>query len=914
MIARYGTNWPDGSDTLQIERECVRFGGEWISKSGRKCGDGLFAHYRNIQSLLWPEDDHHRWSDQILHVLLDNRISVLAGSRDSGKTRCCSKFALVDYWCFPDETLILMSSTTITGLELRVWGDIKSLIKRAKERYPWLEGNVVDAKKGFFTDNISERSEYRDMRRGIIGIPTLSQQNEFQGDMLRNFAGIKQKRRRLIGDELQFIPVSYLDILANLDEGDFKASFVGNPIGGNGKALDKVMEPEGGWGAEGKVTKTVTWKNKFGGVTLNLIGTDSPNFDEATKDKFSYLVSSKSVERVKKQFGEKSLQFHSQILGVRVTGAESNRVMTSQEIELWGGYKPCVWSQSPDLNIYAVDAGYGGDLCVGIQVECGNDVDGQRVMKFGLMEVIPVMVGIEQSPETQIVRYVKSKCASKGVPDEKVFVEAGMRATLATEFGRVMSPAVNMINFGGQATDRPVSNDLYVVEKDGTKRLKKCSEHYDKFVTELAFSVRELVRSSQAREFPKEAASEFERRKWEFVYGDRYRLETKDDYKKRNGGVSPNYMDSCFPAGTMVATPSGEVAIEKLCTGQLVLTPFGPTQIMSWYKVQATELVCAELINGRKLTSTPDHKIFTFDKGWQRMDAITIDNELESVDNLPVWNILNQWFTKDTRTGFSTLVDIISTETTEGLGRRDFYTGLSGLNIMGLFQRGWQFITGMVTGQITKSKIWSVLSEESISATTWFSGWLIRFRKLCYCETLTRQCSPLRGGIAPRLDVNGIESTVLNVGKTESRSSASAKDAVNYLSRFTQKSQGGVRCGVETSSLCRKIKLTIASAVCVVRNLLRTNTVRRGLVLRDVVHWKLQKPVSVYNLTLFEHNAYYANGVLVKNCMIAVEGARRLGFVIERMKEVTAMVEDDWLGDEIREQEQLDRSRELTYE
>jgi hypothetical protein len=130
-----------------------------------------------------------------------------------------------------------------------------------------------------------------------------------------------------------------------------------------------------------------------------------------------------------------------------------------------------------------------------------------------------------------------------------VYIEAGMRATLAVSFGRILNPSINAINFGGSATDRPVSNDLFIFdEKQQQKRLKKASEHYSKFVTELAFSVRAVVESGQARTFPQPAAEEFQKRKWTFTYGDRYELESKVDYKERNQSKSPNFSDSVMIA------------------------------------------------------------------------------------------------------------------------------------------------------------------------------------------------------------------------------------------------------------------------------------------------------------------------------------------------------------------------------
>lgn len=546
FIERYNEQWLPNIPDIEIERDAIRSGGRWKGHQNQDCGNGLFFHFKQFQTLLWPEDDHHRWSDQILSLLLEQRLVAVTGCRDSSKSDTVSKWALCDYWAFPHETLFLMTSTDSRGLELRVWGHVKKLFMRAKERFPWLEGNVVDARYGLFTDNIKSDVDARDVRKGIICVPTVSSQGEFLGMALRNFAGIKQKRRRIVGDELQFVPADYLKILDSLDKGDFKAALIGNPIGGNGKALDKVSEPEGGWGVLGEITKTRTWNNVYSGITINLVGTDSPNFDTETRNKFPYLLDQGDLDRVARRPGGKdSLEWWSQIMGVRKSGVMANRVMTVSEAQGWGAFQDCIWNKEPSLKIYAIDAGYGGDDCVGLNIEIGTEVSGKEVIRFGMPEVIPVLVSSSVTPEDQIATFAKGRCASLGIADENVFIEAGMRATLAIAFGRIMSPRINAINFGGQATERPVSNDLFVMDENGERRLKTCKEHYSKFVTELAFSVRYLCESNQARTFPREGAEEFERRQWEYVYGDRYELETKLDYKVRNSGKSPNVSDAC---------------------------------------------------------------------------------------------------------------------------------------------------------------------------------------------------------------------------------------------------------------------------------------------------------------------------------------------------------------------------------
>jgi hypothetical protein len=540
----YGATFADDVHPVKVEMTFIRSGG-YVTQNGIRFGLGLFGHYRNLMSILWPTDDHHRWSDKILENLLAERITVVMGSRDSSKTRTVSKWALCDYYCFAEETLALMTSTNIRGLELRVWGDIKKLHERAKQACSWLPGNVADAKHGIFTDKIDQKGEVRDMRRGFICVPVIGSQGEYLGDALKDFAGIKQKRRRLLGDELQFIPAEYLKVLDSLDKGDFKAGFLGNPIADNGKALDAAAEPVGGWRSQGEVTKTTTWRNRYGGVTINLVGTDSPNFDPATRDKYSYLVDQGDLDRVAARPGGKdSIEWWSQIMGVRKSGAVSNRVLTVEEVEKHGGFGECIWLGSATTKIYSIDAGFGGDPCVRTYGEFGKDVHNQDILLFGEQKVIPILVGLGD-PELQIARYSKMDCDSLGVPYGNVFFDAGMYATLAVQMGRVLSPEVNAVNFGGTATQRPVSADTYLYdEAKRERRLKTCYEHYSKFVTELWFSVRLVVLSGQARKFPRAAAEEFGRREWRYIYDNRYELESKDDYKLRNQGESPNSGDS----------------------------------------------------------------------------------------------------------------------------------------------------------------------------------------------------------------------------------------------------------------------------------------------------------------------------------------------------------------------------------
>lgn len=536
---KYGAKWPEEQDDLSIEIACIQHGGEW--KCGKAtAGKGLLYHYREMQRLLWPDEDHHRWSDLILSEIVQNRITAIIGPKDSGKTHGMAKFALTDYFCFPKETLILISSTDMRGLELRVWGDLKDLFVRARDKFKWLAGKAVDHLHGIFTDDLSGEDDVRNLRRGIICVPCIGSDNRWVG--MSKFIGIKQKRRRVMGDEVQLMEQPYFDMLANLNKGDFKGVFVGNPIGEN-DPLDKISEPKEGWDAHPEPQKTETWDNKFpGGRTINLVGSDSPNFDEP-KDRYPYLVNESDIDYIASVWGRESYEMFNQALGIRKPGLDVAKVITRDMCRTFGAHEPAIWAAGERFRIYAVDAAYGGDRCVAGWCEIGQELNGKQIICVRPPYVIPISVNNGKPPEDQIAEFIAQDCVQNGIPPSRVFHDSTGRGSLGTAIARIWSAETNPVEFGGSPTERPVCSDLYIWdEKLQHRRLKRCDEHYVKFVTELWFSVRYAIEGKQIRELPKEVMEEGCSRKWKPAKGDRKELEKKEDVKARIG-KSPDLFD-----------------------------------------------------------------------------------------------------------------------------------------------------------------------------------------------------------------------------------------------------------------------------------------------------------------------------------------------------------------------------------
>ncbi len=551
-LERYGASWPlfpsvsDAANDLLIEMACIKNGGTW-THNGRTCGQGLSHHYEAMRRLLWPHLDSHRWSDLCRDEILKNRVTVIMGPASSGKTHTPSWVYLCEYFCFPQDTLVLISSTHIDGLRLRVWAEMTSLWQQAVDQFDFLPGHLLDSKLLISTDSLSEdqfdEKHVRDWRKGIKGIPCI-QNGKFVG--LGKYAGIKQKNIRLIADEAQFMGGSFLSAFANLEKnGDFRATILGNP----NEMLDplgRAGEPEGGWDSQMEPGKTTVWNTKFrGGRCVNLVGTDSPNFDYPADQpiRYKYLISRKTIDDTASFFGKDSIEYYSQCVGVMKIGAMARRVINRDMCRQFGAFADVIWKGTPIVKIYALDAAYGGDRCVGGVIEFGEDINGKIILSIRKPWIIPIRVTANKTPEDQIAERVKADCLAAGISPENMFHDATGRGSLGTALARVWSAHTNPVEFGGSPSDRPVSLDMFVHDPERhARRLKRCDEHYSKFVTELWFTVRYAIEGGHVRNLPEDVMEEGCMREWTRVRGDRIEIETKEDMKERVGR-SPDLFD-----------------------------------------------------------------------------------------------------------------------------------------------------------------------------------------------------------------------------------------------------------------------------------------------------------------------------------------------------------------------------------
>ena len=373
---------------------------------------------------------------------------------------------------------------------------------------------------------------------------------------ISEFAGIKNKRVRLLGDELSMLPRAFVDAISNLDKNpDFKCIGLGNPKDTT-DALGVLGEPAphlGGWESGiDQAFGTKTWAIKRDeGICIQLPGDDSPNLDGKLGIP---LISQEMIDRDVSFYGKESVWYTMMNLGRMPRGAGSRRVLTRQLCEKFGALLQPLWRDSNLKRIAFMDAAYGGDRCIFGELVFGYeavqakapvaDASGvagsvefnsntHQIIALVDTVVVPVNPALDVLVEDQIVAFTMKQCELRGIQPENFFYDPGMRSALVQAFSRIWSKNTEAVDCGGRPSDEPVSADIQ----------KPCDEYYSKKISALWFSVRLCVESGQFRGMTEGPLSEFCNREWTIVAGNKIEVEPKDKMKLKTGR-SPDEADA----------------------------------------------------------------------------------------------------------------------------------------------------------------------------------------------------------------------------------------------------------------------------------------------------------------------------------------------------------------------------------
>lgn len=170
-------------------------------------------------------------------------------------------------------------------------------------------------------------------------------------------------------------------------------------------------------------------------------------------------------------------------------------------------------------------------------------------------------------------------------------------------------------------------------------------------------------------------------------------------------GFKSKHDDFCFPAETPVVTYAGIKPIVEVTTNDLVLTRQG------WKKV--LKAWCSgnkEVITRYGITATPNHLVYTSNRGWVRLDSLKDTDILLHVHRIKETSCESllssmEELTTVTQTPNKQTTADITQVTQSGKQHLDCYIGIFGNSTMDQFPQTIMFTTLMETTTITPSKI-----------------------------------------------------------------------------------------------------------------------------------------------------------------------------------------------------------------
>uniref|UniRef100_A0A6M3KHT2 Putative terminase large subunit n=1 Tax=viral metagenome TaxID=1070528 RepID=A0A6M3KHT2_9ZZZZ len=343
-------------------------------------------------------------------------------------------------------------------------------------------------------------------------------------------------------------------------------------------------------------------------------------------------------------------------------------------------------------------------------------------------------------------------------------------------------------------------------------------------------------------------------------------------------GARDQHGDRCFVAGTKIATDLGEKPIEQIAVGDSVWTRDGLRPVVACGETGIAEVMEMRLSNGQTLIGTKNHPVWTENRAWVQLSLLTPCDIL--VESKTIHLEESQWVTfEDERTSQQTIPKRLcstggSTTATQAPSRstgkgtfgdgvisetrkRLRSTSLSGNITTDLFQRTWSFITRTATRSTTRLRTWRASPFRStVKSTKWENGWKDTDVPSCTAtlasnaESNTRRFVKIEPSFAPKPVRSSIGETI------------------NCTTRHENASFAGVHLSLTDTNHLSPVRLRVG-------HVSMQTIVPRG-------------SEKVYNLSVGQTPEYFANGVLVHNCIADALAVKVLN---DQPKQVTQVIQ-----------------------
>jgi len=408
---------------------------------------------------------------------------------------------------------------------------VKELLNQATARWEWI---TIKSKA---KPNHFHWAGSPSLINCIILAPVLKGGKDKEERTLSTLIGVHPRDGYMIlVDECNFMPSGIFGVFANAKKGTtwFQAQAIANPI-------DKfdphgiMCTPQAGWDSIDPI-KSQEWQTEKG-VCLYLSPYKSPAIshpDPAIRDFYTKInfPTLNSLENDKLQYGENTVEYWSQCLGLWPPTGMDKVVISQQILELGKAFNTPNWQPIEKILLAGLDPAFvaGGDSCILQFAELGYTTDGHHTLAY--TERISIQRDAQSDEDVffQVARKTREECEKRNLSPRNLGVEChgtgmGFAAILAREWSD------DFIRIDGASSP---SDDII-----DTKTGITAKQAYKNKITEIWFAMKRYISTKQIKNLPKDAAQQFSLRRYEGPPEKiKLQIEPKVEFKLRLGRVA----------------------------------------------------------------------------------------------------------------------------------------------------------------------------------------------------------------------------------------------------------------------------------------------------------------------------------------------------------------------------------------
>jgi len=509
-------------------------------------------YFWRICDIMWNRPDlpdalmqRNPWANQIIKTCIQNKFVAVGGAASSSKSHTMAAWGIVNCLARPQDTLVLITSTTLREARKRIWGSVITLLAVIEDMPFKIRDSIGNV--AYVTDKgtLLEKS----------GLSLIAAEKSRTREAVGKFIGIKNKHVIVIGDELSEISEAVVHAgLTNLSANpDFSMIGMSNPSS-KFDAFGVWSEPEDGWDS---VDTNVDdgWRTKWGGKYIRLDGERSPNI-LAGEVVYPFLPRLDQINEKRALLGESSRGYMRMVRAVFYDADEDEGIYSETELTQSGCMNKVSWASTP-TKVAGLDPAFtnGGDRTILYTGYVGLDDKGNYVFEIGDYFQLNDDATNKAVPRTyQIVQQVKKICEREGIAPDDLAVDAtGAGASFCDVLAGEWSSRFLRVIFGGKPSEKRVSVNSQMTGV----------EMYTNRVSELWFVGKELIRTRQLYGLSNDLAQEIVGRTYELLKTGslKVRIESKPEFKARIG-KSPDLADAAFLALDLARQRHGLIALE----------------------------------------------------------------------------------------------------------------------------------------------------------------------------------------------------------------------------------------------------------------------------------------------------------------------------------------------------------------